>query len=46
MEVLEELMERQMSVGYAFTRYDINERYHMICHVMEWLQNGHHRVMC
>ena len=46
MEVLEELMERQMSVGNAFTRYDFNERYHMICHVMEWLQNGHRRVMC
>ena len=47
MEVLEELMERQMSVGNAFTRYDFNEqRNHMICHVMEWLQNGHRRVMC
>ena len=46
MEVLEELMERQMSVGNAFTRYDFNERYHMISHVTEWLQNGHHRVMC
>jgi len=47
MEVLEELMERQMSVGNAFTRYDFNEqRYHMICHVTEWLQNGHRRVMC
>jgi len=46
MEVLEELMERQISVGNAFTRYDFNERYHMICHVTEWLQNGHRRVMC
>ena len=46
MEVLEERMERQMSVGNAFTRYDFNERYHMICHVTEWLQNGHRRVMC
>ena len=46
MEVLEELMERQMSVGIAFTHNDFNERYHMICHVTEWLQNGHRRVMC
>jgi hypothetical protein len=47
MEVpLEELMERQMSVGNAFTRYDFNERYHMISHVTEWLQNGHRGVMC
>ena len=47
MEVLlEELMERQMSVGNAFTRYDFNERYHMISHPTEWLQNGHRGVMC
>jgi hypothetical protein len=47
MEVpLEELMERQMSVGNAFTRYDFNESYHMIATVTEWLQNGHHGVMC
>ena len=36
MEVLEELMERQMSVGNAFTHYDFNECYHMISHVTEW----------
>ena len=46
MEVLEDLIERQMSVGNAFTRYDFNERYHMLTHVTEWLQNGHRRAMC
>jgi hypothetical protein len=47
MEVpLEELMERQLSVGNAFTHYDFNERYHMMATVTEWLQNGHRRVLC
>ena len=43
---LEELMERQLSLGRAFTRYDFNERYHMVTHVTEWLQDGHRRVLC
>jgi hypothetical protein len=47
MEVpLEELMERQMSLGNAFTRYDFNERYHMLATVTDWLQNGHRKVIC
>jgi hypothetical protein len=47
MEVpLEELMERQLSVGNAFTHYDFNKCYHMISHMMERLQNGHHGVIC
>ena len=37
---------RELSVGDAVTRYEFNERYHMLMHPTEWLQNGHHRVIC
>ena len=37
---------KELSVGDAVTRYEFNERYHMLMHVTEWLQNGHRSVIC
>ena len=37
---------REMSVSDAVTRYEFNERYHMLMHPTEWLQNGHRSVIC
>jgi hypothetical protein len=41
-------MERQMTfvASNEFPRFDFNERYHMITHMTEWLQNGYCSVMC
>ena len=44
---LEDLMrDLSVSVGDAVTRYEFNERYHMLMHVTEWLENGHRSVIC
>ena len=44
-EVLEELMGRQLSVTGRFTLYDFSKRYHCLSSVTEWFYDGHRRVI-
>jgi hypothetical protein len=44
-EVLQQLMGRQLSVGQQFTLYDLNERYHRLTSVTEWFSDGFRRVI-
>ena len=44
-EVLQQLMGRQLSVGQRFTHYDFSERYHHVTSVTEWFSDGFCRVI-
>ena len=44
-EVLQQLMGRQLSVGQRFTHYDFSERYHRVTSVTEWFSDGFRRVI-
>jgi hypothetical protein len=44
-EVLEELMGRQLSVTGQFTLYDFSKRYHCLSSVTERFYDGHRRVI-
>ncbi len=45
MEVLQQLMGRQLSVGQQFTHYDFTECYHHVTSVTEWFSDGFCRVI-
>jgi hypothetical protein len=45
MEVLEELMLRQMSISSGFTHYNFNKCYHHLSSLTEWFEDGYCRVM-
>jgi hypothetical protein len=45
MEVLQQLMGRQLSIGQQFTHYDFSECYHRVTSVTEWFSDGFRRVI-